>query len=287
MKRDLFLLGTLLAGSLWVAQSWADESKTLTCYSTVYQPYVMDTRGNISGIDADVVREIGRRLGRDIQIKLEPWRRLEKALKAGKRDCVFSYFHTERRDDYALFTGVPMHVTQYTLFYDPEKFPAAHGLNDFLGQTIGVNRGFNTTPEFHLAKAQSDIEVVEVNEDSQSLKMLELGRIDAVLTNYDVGQYLIRVLGLSHLRALEPPLSTTPAYLVLRRSPELEPLIERFNWALFQILTDGTYARIRARYIGFDDSTQSVPIKKQAHPRKDEPANAHSVISGQAPGISG
>lgn len=255
MRRNLFFLVALLISYFGMAQAAVSEPKTLTCYSTVYQPYVMETGGEVIGIDADVVREIGRRLGREIRVRLEPWRRLEQALKAGNRDCVFSYFHTEEREQYALFTAVPMHITQYTLFYDPERFPTAHGLNDFFGQAIGVNRGFKTTPVFQQARANADIQVVEVNEDSQSLKMVELGRIDAVLTNYDVGQYLIRVLGLSHLQALEQPLTTTPTYLVLRRSPELEPLIERFNWALFQILKDGTYARIRARYLGAVDSS--------------------------------
>jgi ABC-type amino acid transport substrate-binding protein len=71
-----------------------------------------------------------------------------------------------------------------------------------------------------------------------------------VLTNADVGRYLIGELGLKEVVALEPPLSTKAAFLVLRRTPELENLVERFNWALFEILRDGTYRAIQARYVG-------------------------------------
>ena len=255
MIRRLGLLGMLLSGSIWVGASAMDDDAPLACYSTVYPPYVLDNDGHITGIDVDVVREVGRRLDRKIDIRLEPWNRLERDLREGKRDCVFSYFHTPAREVYARFTGVPMHVTQYTLFYNPEAFPDAHSLKDFFGHTIGVNRGFRTTPEFSAARKAGQIKVIEVNEDAQSLRMLGMGRIDAVLTNDDVGQYLIQALKLQNLRALKPPLSTTPAYLVLGRDPALDTLAEKFNWALFQILKDGTYADIQARYMQAPDAT--------------------------------
>ncbi|MDX1799929.1 MAG: transporter substrate-binding domain-containing protein [Marinobacter sp.] len=255
MIRRLGLLGMLLGGSIWVGASGMDDDAPLVCYSTVYPPYVLENDGGIAGIDVDVVRELGRRLDREIDIRLEPWNRLERDLRQGKRDCVFSYFHTPAREAYARFTGVPMHVTQYTLFYNPDAFPDAHSLKDFVGRRIGVNRGFRTTPAFSAAREAGQIEVVEVNEDAQSLSMLALGRIDAVLTNYDVGQYLIQSLKLPHLRALKPPLSTTPAYLVLSRDPALDTLAEKFDWALFQILKDGTYADIRARYMPASGAT--------------------------------
>lgn len=237
---------------LWLLAASVTAAKTetpLTCFSTVYQPYVLKNEGEVSGIDVDVVQEVGRRIGLPIDIKLAPWSRIEMALAAGDIDCVFSYFRTPEREGYAYFTGVPMHSTQYTLFIRKEDQGRVRELADLYGERIGINRGFVTPREFTDAREQKKIRVFEVAEDSQSLQMLAMGRLAAVLTNADVGHYLISRMGLTDIVPLTPPLSTTPAYLVLRRAPEFEPLLERFNWALFEILRDGTYAEIHKRYM--------------------------------------
>ncbi|MGP4843450.1 substrate-binding periplasmic protein [Marinobacter sp. 1Y8] len=246
MRRTAF--GTMIVSLLWSLTLHAQQNRSLTCFSAVYPPYVIEN-GGLTGIDVDVVREVGKRLGIDITIRLEPWKRLEEALAAGLRDCVFSYFKTEPRKAYALYTSVPLHITPYTLFVRTDKKPVTGKLQDLFGKTIGVNRGFQTTPEFESAKRLGQIKVIEVGKDEQSMRMLALGRVNAVLTNDDVGRYMIRKLGLEDIEPLMPPMSITPAYLVLRKTPDLEPLLDQFNWALFEILKDGTYESIRSRHI--------------------------------------
>ncbi|GAA3959577.1 hypothetical protein GCM10022278_17280 [Allohahella marinimesophila] len=227
----------------------AEEARRqLVCSSTVYQPYVIQDEQGIRGIDVDVVREIGRRLNIDIDIRLSPWTRLEKELAAGEQDCVFSYFHTPEREAFAHFTGVPMHITEYTVFVKSEAGMNTNGLSLLYGKRIGVNRGFKTTDAFEAAREAGHIDVELVTEDTQSFRMLMLGRVNGVLTNADVGRYITAQLELEDVVALQPPLATEAAYLVLRRAPELEDLVEQFNWALFEILRDGTYREIQERY---------------------------------------
>ncbi|MAM88166.1 MAG: hypothetical protein CME36_12760 [unclassified Hahellaceae] len=227
----------------------ADEARRqLVCSSTVYQPYVIQDAQGIRGIDVDVVREIGRRLDIDIEIRLKPWTRLEKELANGKQDCVFSYFHSPEREAFAYFTGVPMHITEYTVFLKSPTEIAFDDLTFLYGRRIGVNRGFKTTDAFEAARKAGHIDIEPVTEDTQSFRMLMLGRVDGVLTNADVGRYIIGQLDIEDVVALAPPLTTQAAYLVLRRAPELEDLVERFNWALFEILRDGTYREIQGRY---------------------------------------
>ena len=240
--------GSMIVSMLWSLTLQAQQNRSLTCLSAAYPPYVIDDDG-LTGIDVDVVREAGRRLGLDIKIRLEPWKRLEEALSAGLRDCVFSYFKTDPRKAYAMYTSVPLHITQYTLFVRTDQTPQTRTLQDLFGKTIAVNRGFQTTPEFESARRQGQIKVIEVGRDEQSMRMLALGRVHAVLTNADVGQHVIRKLGLDDIEPLMPPMSITPAYLVLRKAPEFAPLRDQFNWSLFEILKDGTYERIRERYI--------------------------------------
>jgi len=47
--------------------------KKLTCYSTAFEPYVIDNNGRISGIDVEIIQMAGADLGIDIEFSLMPW----------------------------------------------------------------------------------------------------------------------------------------------------------------------------------------------------------------------
>ncbi len=220
----------------------------LTCVSTVFAPYVIEEQDDIVGIDVDVIQEAGRRLGIEIDFKLKPWKRLEVDMQRGEETCVAAYFRTPERLDYMDFTHVPLHITNYTLFVLEERDITFHSLEDIQGFSIGVNRGFKTTPEFEDALQKGWITEQEVNEDRQNFIKLEAGRVDAVLTNFHVGSYQIKLLGLQDVTSLFPPLSSTPAYFVFSKKKGLSHLVPKFDAALFDILQDGTYQKIFEKY---------------------------------------
>lgn len=224
--------------------------RQLTCKSTVYEPFVIDQEANgIHGIDVDVVREMGRRLNIKIKIALMPWRRLEQRLKAGKENCVFAYFDTPERHAYAQYMTIPLHVTRYVLFGRPALAQRIHRVADLKGLRIGVNRGFKLPSNLAAADKSGRFQLTEVSDDAISFRMLGLERIDLVLTNSDVGDYVSQQVLNIRLKKVEPPLTIRPAYLVLGKKPGLTPLLHRFDETLSQMLRDGTYQRICQRYL--------------------------------------
>jgi polar amino acid transport system substrate-binding protein len=229
----------------------ADELSTpfsLTCYSTTYEPYVFEQDGIVLGVDADVVREIGYRLGIKINIALKPWVRLERDIKSGEEDCAFAYFRSDERLDYMHFTHVPLHITNYTLFVLKENQRTFSDLKDIAGFVVAINQGFKTTPEFEAAVEQEIVTEYRVREDQLSFKMLNARRVDAVLTNNFVGAYQINQLQFPDIVPLTPPLRSTAAYLTFSKKEELKPWVEKFDHTLFEILVDGTYQKIFDRY---------------------------------------
>jgi polar amino acid transport system substrate-binding protein len=248
--RILCLSVAFVVWQLWSLASAEDNppAKTLTCYSTTFEPYVFEQDGKVVGVDADAVREIGRRLGIHIEIALKPWVRLERDIKLGTEDCAFAYFRTADRLDYMHFTNVPLHITSYTLFVLEENQRTFSSMADISGFVVGINQGFKTTPEFEAAVKQNVVTEYRVREEAMSFQMLNAKRVNAVLTNEYVGAYQIKQLELDGIVPLFPPLSSTPAYLTFAKKDELKPWVEKFDSALFQILTDGTYQAIFDRY---------------------------------------
>jgi polar amino acid transport system substrate-binding protein len=234
----------------------AQEIDRIRCLSTVFEPYVIEEQdGRVVGVDADVVREIGRRLNIDIEIELKPWVRLEKDIERGAEDCAFAYFRTAQREAYMDFTQVPLHITNYVLFTRTDQTLDYRGLSDIEGFRVGVNLGFKTPPEFEDAVERKSIFEIRVEEDAQSFQMLNAERIDAVLTNSFVGAYQVKNLGYEDITPLFPPLSSTPAFLAFSKKSNLSSLVQKFDAALYEILIDGTYQKIFDRYMKLPSDT--------------------------------
>lgn len=234
---------------LFPSAGYSQEPGKLTCYSTVFSPFVIEENGDIKGIDVDVIKEVGRRLHLDISFALKPWKRLEQDVKDGTVSCVAAYFRTEDRMEYMDFTSVPLHITSYTLFTNKVEVKAFKTFKDLNGWAIGVNRGFKTTPEFESAMSNGWITKYDVKSDEQSVKMVSSNRLDAMLTNYHVGLYNIKKLGASDVRPLLPSIRSTPTYLVFSKKQNLAHLVPKFDEALFSVIQDGTYQRIVDQYL--------------------------------------
>lgn len=248
-KLPLRLFLSVLWGSLMLAGlAQATEIEKLNCFSTTFEPFVIDQDGSVSGIDVDVVTEAGRSIGVDVTFALMPWSRLESALQDGKVDCVAAYFRTPEREEYMHFTGVPLHITAYSFFVNVGDKPAYTSIQEVNGWTIGVNRGFKTTTEFEQAVAEKRITLVELNSTKQGFDMLRLKRLDAVLTNQHVGLYLTKLYHPGAFEALKPSLRATPAYLVFSKKEKLKQLVGRFNESLMELMTDGRYQKIFQGY---------------------------------------
>ena len=241
--------------SCLVVSSYAKEfPKSITCTSTVYPPFVIEEDGELRGVDFDLVREAGKRLGIEVELKLRPWKRIESDLKIRTKilQAVVSFFKTPERLAYMDYTSVPTHITQYTLFVRKNeiiKFNHLDDLKNFKGMTIGVNRGFKTTEEFEKAEKIGIFKTDRVNTDKQNFQKLVLGRIDAVLTNYYVGIYNLKKLNLfDEVKNLPKVLASTPAFMVFAKEADMEYLVPEFDKILKQMKKDGTYSRIYKKY---------------------------------------
>ncbi len=241
----LFLV-LILPGTMYGQDNLKNEQ--LTCVSTTYEPFVIERDGKIEGIDVDVVREIGRRIGLNIKLKLKPWKRLERDIEKGAESCGFAYFRTPERLKYMDYTNIPLHLTEYSLFVNKDNPIKYNKLADIKGMVVGVNFGFKTTREFENAQKNGLFSVIRKYTDQDSFKFLKKKmRIEAVLTNYHVGLYTASKLGME-VRALSPPLTSNPCYLTFSKKRKLSHLIPKFDTALSQILKDGTYDKIFKKY---------------------------------------
>lgn len=238
----------LLVGS---APSWA-QPREITCYSDVFDPYVTQDGADIRGIDVDTITEAGRRAGITVHFKLLPWVRLERQIAQGadsEIDCAFAYTLTDIRKTYMDFTTVPVKLTELSIFAKRGRLPNFKGVDDLKGKSVGIRRGFKLPAPMQALLDQGDLRIEQSNGDLQNFEKLERGRIDAILSNREVGMEALEALGFSSIVAYTPSLQTTPTYMVFNKAKNLSALIPLFDKGFKSIVADGTYRKIRASYV--------------------------------------
>ncbi|WP_374351433.1 substrate-binding periplasmic protein [Chitinimonas sp.] len=230
----------------------ADEPirQKLTCYNDVLEPYFIRDGDRFIGLNADVMVEAAKRIGIALELREMPWKRLEEEIKRGSAslvECAFAFSRMPAREAYMEYTNVVMQKAQYVLFIRNES--SYRSLDDLNGKVIGIHRGFRLPDAVKDGAAAGRFTLEEVATDRTNFLKLAAGRIDAVMINYDVGMYLLGQMNQRGVRALQPPLAYLDNYLVFTRGKGLSNLIPMFDKAIADIQQDGTYARLRKRYI--------------------------------------
>lgn len=247
-------LTTLCSGLLLLGCSWPSgaQVRDITCYSDVFDPYVVLDGEKIRGIDVDAIAEAGRRVGIAVHFRLLPWVRLERQIAQGadsEVDCAFAYTLTDIRKTYMDFTTVPVKLTELSIFAKQGGLGNFKGVDDLRGKTVGIRRGFKLPAFMQTLVDRGDIRIEQINGDLQNFEKLERGRIDAILSNREVGMEALEALRLTGIVAHTPSLQTTPTYLVFNKAKNLSALIPLFDKGFKSMVADGTYRKIRARYV--------------------------------------
>lgn len=238
-------------GCLWALQATA-QVREIVCYSDVFAPFVIQDGDEIKGIDVDTIAEAGRRVGIQVRFQVLPWLRLERDITLGERsevDCAFAYTLTDARKAYMDFTTVPVKITELSIFARPDSFPAFKGIESLKGKTVGIRRGFKMPAAMQAMVDSGDIHLEEVDRDPQNFEKLARGRVQAILSNREVGHEVLEQMPSTDIMALSPSVQTTPTYLVFNKAKRLQSLVPLFDRGLKSVMADGTYRKIRGKYL--------------------------------------
>lgn len=220
----------------------------LECLTNVFAPFGFVKDGKPTGIEVDLLQEIGKRLNIEIKLQVQPWKRIIHLMQKGKTDCMFAAFLTEERLEFMDYTHVPFHISSLTIFVQEGKEFPFKTISDLKGKTIGLIRGFKTTQSFDQEKGKT-FKVYEVNNMESNFQMLAKGSLDAVVVNNYVGIETMRKIGIANIHQLPVPISAKPAFLTFSKDRNLKHLVPQFDKVIFDILADGTYQKIFKKYI--------------------------------------
>ena len=255
MKRwlSLFTLITvaLAAGSVW-AKDW---NKVRIGVEGAYPPFSYTTpSGDLAGFDIDIAKALGEAMGAEVTLIAQDWDGIIPALLAKKYDAIIASMSiTEERKKKVAFTN--------KYYQTPAKFVSKKGDIDqfsreaIKGKKVGVQRA--TIHDRYLTDNYGkDVEVKRYGTQDEAYLDLTAGRVDMLLADSVAlsDGFLKKPEGADYQFVgpdlADPKWFGAGAGIAIRKGDT--ELVEKFNKAIEQIRSDGTYKTLQAKYFDFN-----------------------------------
>lgn len=234
----------------WPALAAAvDAGRPLRLVNAVYPPFVNPPgHPQGEGLDIDIAREALRRVGRQVQVELLPWKRVLLMLESGQADLTTTISRNAERDRFLRFTQSYRNGASYR-FYTRRGSPLTlRSLDDLAGRRLGIVEGFFYPQAI---TGRPDVAVDTARDVGVLAQKLQAGRIDVMVVTGIRGAWAIREAGLQEVLTRQPYAYATdsPNYIAFARASREADLVAATRDALQQMLADGTVAAIERHYL--------------------------------------
>ena len=152
----------------------------------------VDDKGNLTGFDIELAKEVGKRLNLDVEIQAIDWKRKQDELDAGNVDCLWNgYTITQERLD-ACSISEPYMKNRQIIAVKADS--AIASLDDLKGKKLALQsessaaEALDSKPDFKASLGQ----VLLFDDNNQALLDLEAGGCDAVLLDEVVANYHVK-----------------------------------------------------------------------------------------------
>jgi cystine transport system substrate-binding protein len=216
-----------------------------------YPPYnFMNEKNEIDGFDADIAKDVAKRLGVKAEFITNEWSGMVAGLEKSKFDIVISQMTiTDERKKSMDFTKP--YIKNSVNVIVKENNNNIKSINDFKGKKIGV--GLGTNDETYLRKETipkvGNFEIATYNDVVTTLLDLNNGRIDATVNNLFAIKPIVDKNNLK-IKAVGAPIKEDYAGMAIRKgNPEFLNAVDK---ALADMKEDGTYKKIFVKWFGVE-----------------------------------
>jgi len=203
--------------------------------------------------------------GYQVQIDFLPWARAVRNVELGFSDILFPEYYIEdsapsdyvkgmrRRDALMLSNEYPGgEITFLKRQGEGDKFNG--NLKNLKGETIGVVRGYQNTPEFDAMMDNNEFKIIKAVNDLQLVKLLMAKRVNLIIGDPKVLRFTINYSDLpasDKARLQQGIEEVTPAikynalyYALSAKNPDVSSLLKDINTALYEFKNSGETQRI-------------------------------------------
>ncbi|WP_298860917.1 transporter substrate-binding domain-containing protein [uncultured Sulfitobacter sp.] len=247
------LLTASFAGCVLSAQQLGDSPVLRAVYGDFYPYSFTDSEGDAQGYSIDIIKDLAKPLGYDIQfVSAENPKQFLAMLAQGDVDLtVFLALTPERRAAGLATASLGAYVLSAYVRQDSKKT----SVEALSGKRIGVVIGAISQSAAELLPG---VALVEYQTSDTLLLALLRGEVDAVVSVSETFDERLRASFVEDkVRRLSPPLAVTPYGIIIRRElPEVHAAFER---AIKQRVSPEKLTAVRTLWFGVDRSIVQHP----------------------------
>ncbi len=230
---------------------WACDTLRVSGATNWWPVAYLDTETKeLMGFTYDVIHMVGQELDLPVVLPAQelPWSRSLAYLEDGQLDMVAGIYWTEERAEKFLFTEPFTNIERAIFVKNGHEF-FFERLEDLIGKTGGIVRGSATGGTFDAFRIQHNLNIEEVDDNTQSFKKLVARRIDYIPLSYYSGVRIINDLGLTkQVVTLPHPFELSPLRIALSKQSSCADLVSQINDLLKRFQDDGTIERLIGKY---------------------------------------
>jgi len=206
-----------------------------------YPPISYQEGGKPKGLAIDIVRALGERMGRQIDIRLMEWKVAQAMVAEGKADALCQLTITEPRKQIYDFSD-QAHDLRFSIFVRTGK-QGINDLTDLRGLQVAV---WTASVQHQYAKADPQIKITLIANDLQGFQLLKDGKVDAVLADLWTGSYVLAEKGITGIQTSGEPFARLASALAVKKGNTA--LLAAINDGLRSLQADGTIERINKKW---------------------------------------
>ena len=212
-----------------------------------------DDDGKIAGFEADIMAEVSKRTGHEIQMEAVNWSGIFGALDSGRVDTIANIITiTDERKEKYVFTDT--YVYNPMVLATKSDNDAINSMEDIDGQSIVVEVGSSDELVLEQVQNKFGVKLEPKYYEGISITDVENGRIalwiggkPSLTTQIEKGEYDLKIVGeTGYYQEYGYPFPKTE---------EGKALCEEFNTALKSMKEDGTLKSISEKWFGMDITT--------------------------------
>lgn len=219
-----------------------------------YAPYSFAYGDQARGIDCELFQELARRLSLDAVVELHPREELLALLERGEADgAVALNYRPELADRLVFARRQAMRVNTYDLFSHAGHRIDYQGPESLAGLRVALPQDANPGDGFQKAADQGLFTLVRAPGESACVRLLLMNQADVMVGQTEASYDLLSKMGMtSTILSAGKNVGRDASYVAVSRglkSRDAEDLARLMELVLKDMLADGTYRKIRKRYL--------------------------------------
>ncbi len=206
-------------------------------------PFMYQNNNKADGIYPALIHAIFKRMGKHVEVKVYPWKRVLKMGREGKCGIGGIYKTQERLKifDYS----DPLYTETVLVYVRQKNTFEFNTLSDLDGKTIGVMRGWSYGDAFDRFRLKETITTKAVDNDHVAFKRLVQSDLDCLFSLELTGKLMLRKAGYQgRVVPLAKSVAVNDTYVAFAKTKGRQILLEKMNVTLARMKEDGSYKMV-------------------------------------------